>query len=291
MRKYVSFDWALKHIFRNKANFVILEGFLSELLKDDIRIDSVLESESNRDSANDKSNRLDIKVRDAKERLILIELQYSRELDYLQRVLYASSKAISEQIKKGASYSDVAKVISISILHFALGEGDDYIYHGATSFTGLHSHTLLKLNPLEQGLYHTHRVEDIFPEYYLLRVDRFPDTLNDPMDEWMQFLKSEDIPEEPHARGLQEAKQELTYIKMNEEERRQFERYEENRLYEASMFMSTYETGWQEGKEEGIEEGREEERKQIARTMRAMGITADKIHKGSGLTLEEIEKL
>ena len=43
-RKLISFDWAIKRILRSKANFEILEGFLSELLKEDITILEVLES-------------------------------------------------------------------------------------------------------------------------------------------------------------------------------------------------------------------------------------------------------
>ena len=34
--KLVSFDWAIKRLLRSKANFGVLEGFLSELLRDDI---------------------------------------------------------------------------------------------------------------------------------------------------------------------------------------------------------------------------------------------------------------
>jgi hypothetical protein len=59
-RKLVSFDWAMKRILRQKANFDILEGFLSELLKIDIKIQEMLESESNQESDADKFNRVDI---------------------------------------------------------------------------------------------------------------------------------------------------------------------------------------------------------------------------------------
>ena len=44
-RKLISFDWAIKKILRSKANFEVLEGFLSELLFDDIKIKEILESE------------------------------------------------------------------------------------------------------------------------------------------------------------------------------------------------------------------------------------------------------
>ena len=64
-RKLISFDWAIKRILRSKANFEILEGFLSELLKEDIEILEILESESNKDSRYDKSNQVDIKIKNS----------------------------------------------------------------------------------------------------------------------------------------------------------------------------------------------------------------------------------
>ena len=116
--KLVSFDWAIKRILRSKANFEVLEGFLSELLYDDIKILEVLESESNQEQATDKFNRLDIKVKNSKQEMILIEIQYSSELDYLQRILYATSKAITEHLKQGDAYASIIKIISINILYF-----------------------------------------------------------------------------------------------------------------------------------------------------------------------------
>jgi hypothetical protein len=59
-KSLVQFDWALKHILRNKVHFPILEGLLSELLKTNVVIKGLLESESNKESAEDKSNRVDI---------------------------------------------------------------------------------------------------------------------------------------------------------------------------------------------------------------------------------------
>jgi predicted transposase/invertase (TIGR01784 family) len=124
-RKLVSFDWAIKRLLRSKANFAVLEGFLSELLYTDITILEILDSESNKDTTTDKSNRVDIKVKDADKNIILIEIQYSRELDYLQRILYGTSKTIVEHITESKAYSDVVKVISVNILYFKFGTEDD----------------------------------------------------------------------------------------------------------------------------------------------------------------------
>jgi len=95
-RKLITFDWAIKRLLRSKANFGILEGFLSELLKQNIRIEAVLESESNQDHDGQKYNRVDLKVKNSQDEIIIVEIQYDREHDYLHRIFYAVSKAALE---------------------------------------------------------------------------------------------------------------------------------------------------------------------------------------------------
>ena len=189
-RKLISFDWAIKRILRSKANFEILEGFLSELLFEDIIILEILESESNQNQQNDKFNRIDIKVKNQKEEIILIEIQYSSEMDYLQRILYATSKAIVEHLKSGVQYKEISKIISINILYFDFVDGDDYIYKGTTNFIGLHNKSLLQLNEKQKELYKTDKVEKIYPEYYLLKIKNFDNTSKNTLDEWINFLKN-----------------------------------------------------------------------------------------------------
>ncbi|MFI3215937.1 MAG: PD-(D/E)XK nuclease family transposase, partial [Methylococcales bacterium] len=91
-RKLITFDWAIKRLLRSKANFGILEGFLSELLKEDITILVVLESERYKDCRVHEFNCIDLKVRNHKQEIIIIEIQYDREYDYLQRIFYGVSK-------------------------------------------------------------------------------------------------------------------------------------------------------------------------------------------------------
>ena len=100
----VRFDWAVKRLLRNKSNFVVLEGFLSTLLGQEIRIVKMLESESNKDSVDDKFNRVDIKARNSKDEIIIVEIQNTRELYYLERILYGVAKAITEHISLGERY-------------------------------------------------------------------------------------------------------------------------------------------------------------------------------------------
>lgn len=170
-RTLVSFDWALKRLLRNKANFNILSGFLSELLFDDIRVEEILESEGNQDSDRDKFNRLDLLCRNQRNEFIIIEVQYHDESDYFHRCLYGTSKVITEYINKGEPYHQVKKVYSVNILYFDLGHGDDYIYVGKTKFTGLHNKSNLTLSPTQQKKFDKSEPFEIFPEYILLKIN------------------------------------------------------------------------------------------------------------------------
>ncbi|MEO5345555.1 MAG: Rpn family recombination-promoting nuclease/putative transposase [Magnetococcus sp. YQC-9] len=262
-RRLISFDWALKRLLRSKANFEILEGFLSELLKEEILILEVLESESNKLDRFDKNNKVDLKVRNGRGELILIEVQYERELDYFHRLLYGTSRAVTEHLAEGRPYSDVVKAISVSILYFDLGQGEDYIYHGTTIFLGLHAKDELRLNDGQKAMFKRQSVAEIFPEYYLIKVNRFDDLAHDTLDEWIYFLKNEEIREEFTAKGLRRAKEQFDLFGLPEPERRAYAAYKDNLHYQASMVESSYGLGKLEGRQEGRLEGRLEGRSEL----------------------------
>ena len=75
MGQYIRFDWAMKRLLRDKANYGALEGFLTTLLNQPIRINKLLESESNQEDEYDKYNRVDILAENDKGQLFLIEVQ------------------------------------------------------------------------------------------------------------------------------------------------------------------------------------------------------------------------
>ena len=291
-RKLISFDWAMKKLLRSKANFDILEGFLSELLKDDIHILEILESEGNKEDQRDKFNRVDLKVRNRKDEFLIIEVQYDRELDYLQRILFGTSKVITEHLQEGDPYSAVVKVISVNILYFDLGQGTDYVYHGSTSFQGIHNQDILQLSENQQALYHKEKISRIFPEYYLIKVNSFNDVAKDTLDEWIYFLKNEEIKEEFQAKGLRKAKHELDIMKLPDSERQAYERHRENLHYQASMFESSYTAAVLEGIKEGEKRGEKKKAVQIARKLlKAGALDIRTIADMTELTEEEVRVL
>ncbi|NEP55935.1 MAG: Rpn family recombination-promoting nuclease/putative transposase [Symploca sp. SIO2G7] len=292
---HIRFDWAIKKLLRNKANHVVLAGFLSELLAKQVKIQSILESESNQQAEDDKLNRVDIVAENDQGELILIEVQNSTEQDYFHRMLYGTAKLITEFLEKGEPYSKVRKVYSVNIVYFSLGQGDDYIYQGKLDFKGLHLEDSLTPSINQKKLFNIKEVYEIFPEYYVIKVNNFNDVAKNTLDEWIYFLKKSQIKEEFTAQGLAEAKENLLVDSLSEEERANYVRYMENRRYEISIIEGSRSEGRLEGREEGRLEGREEgkseEKVNIARTLKHEGIDIETIALATGLTREQIEKL
>ena len=281
--RYIRFDWAIKRLLRQKANFGVLEGFLTVFLGEPITIMEILESESNQTSAEDKFNRVDIKARNSKDEIIIIEIQNTRELYYLERVLYGVAKAITEHIHLGDSYREVKKVYSISILYFDLGVGSDYLYHGQNHFIGVHTGDQLQIRTKEQNAIITRLPAEIFPEYILIRVNEFDQVAVTPLDEWMRYLKDGIIAADTTAPGLGEAREKLKYYSMTDKERRAYDEHLNAIMIQNDVLNAA--------KLEGQMEGRIEERLSNARNLKKMGVSPEIIAQATGLSMEEVAKL
>jgi predicted transposase/invertase (TIGR01784 family) len=290
-RKLVSFDWAMKRLLRSKANFDILEGFLTELLGHKITIVEILESETNKEHSRDKFSRLDLKCKNHKGEVIIIEVQYQREIDFLQRILFGVARTITEHFDEGQEYSEIVKVISVAIVYFDLGQGSDYIYHGTTTFKGLHKNEELTLNPLQREYLKKDHPSQLFPEMYVIKVKNFDDVAKNTLDEWIYFLKNGKIKDNFKAKGLKKAQKKLDVLKMSEKERNQYEAYLADLSYQASMVSSTYGVGKFEGIKEGRKEGLKEGKVEIALKMIARGKTFEEISEITELSIKQIEQL
>ena len=117
MANYIRFDWAMKRLLRNKANYAVLEGFMCSLLNERFKINRFLDSESNQQTENDKFNRVDILAENEKGEFIIFEIQNTREHTYFHRMLYGVSKVITDNISLGDDYDRCARYIpSISCI-------------------------------------------------------------------------------------------------------------------------------------------------------------------------------
>lgn len=318
-KRLIRFDWALKRLLRHKADHTILEGFLSTLLGRKIKILSMLESESNREYDENKQNRVDMLAQESDGSKILIEVQNESEDAYFHRMLFGTSRVISEYLSKGENYDRITKIYNVNIVYFNLGEGSDYVYHGTTEFRGLHNRELLRLSAHLRRKYKVEEIRDIFPEYYILRANDFDRWSKVPLDQWMYFLSTNRIPDEADAPGLREAAEELKLSRLSIEERSAYLHHMREMNSLRDMFASAREKALFEGRQEGLKEGRQEglkegrqeglkeglkeglyegerkgraeEKKELVARFKALGVDVSTIAQATGLSEAEISNL
>ena len=274
-----------------------MEGFLAALLEDDsIEIIELLGEEGQQDDEDEKFNRVDILVKDKQDRRIIIEVQTTREADYLERLLFGTSKSIVDNIGLGKNYKEIHKIISVSILFFNLGRGDDYIYHGTTSFIGMNDGKPLIIKRKEEETIHGQKMsylrdKNIFPEYYLIRVEKYPNIIKKKIDEWIYLIKNDEVKEGSTAKNIDKAAEKLAFLNMSEVDRKRYERYLINLHREKNILDTAKEEGLKEGREEGFEEGQQKEKIKTACKMKKDGMPIDLIAKYTGLSEAEVSAL
>ena len=290
-------------MLRDKANFDVLEGFLTTLLGSDIKIHRLLESEGNKDRDDAKQNRVDVLAEDSTGELLLIEVQGESEYAYFQRILFGASKLVTEYIDSGTNYDNVKKVYSINIVYFDLGQGKDFVYHGKTDFVGIHEHDVLKLSTFQRQQFGVSGVYQLYPEYYILKVNDFNRWSRVPLEQWIYFLSTSEIPEDADAPGLKAAREKLHLSQMSREEQAAYRRYWDDRVILADQIYTAKGEGRIEGEAEGRAKGRAEGRAEgrlegqqsekvaTARKMKADGMPSELIAKYTGLTIEQIADL
>jgi predicted transposase/invertase (TIGR01784 family) len=304
-RTIVSFDYAIKYLLRDKADFVILDGFLSELLGRKVAVQAILESESNKADEDEKTNRVDMKALIDDGEIAVFEIQFYEEVDFFSRVLYGVAKAIVEQVPMGAKFYDVKKVYSINIAYYDLGATREYLFNGDFGgFRGINFKEetipfaqIRDLNAPEGPKNYIH------PEYYLILPKMFDEKMRTRFDEWVYILKKSAVRSDFVAAGIKEAKLKLDLLNMPQSERKAYERFwRHTSSYHSAMYTAKMNSeakgmakgmvkGMAKGMAEGREEGREEKAIEIAKAMKNEKMDVNTIAKITGLTAAEIENI
>lgn len=288
-QELVSFDWALKNILRSKTNFDVLEGFLSEFMKDEIKVQKILETD-HEDEIN-RQGRIYLMVKNSKSKTELIVIQYERECDYFFRILHGIFRTITEHLEINDPYSKISNVILINILFFDLGKGNDYVYKGETDFRALHRDESLLLKGQQKEFFG----HEIFPEYYLLKVNQFNDEIRSPLDEWIYFLKNNEIKEEFSAKGLVKAREVLRHQALSGLDQLSYEEYLNKIRLQESMIETIYDVGkmddFKQKKMHGWIEAKIEAKIEMAKSLKKQGVAPEIIAKASGLSVADVKNL
>ena len=118
-------------------------------------------------------------------------------------MLFGASKLVTEYINRGEGYENVRKVYSVNIVYFSLGHGKDFVYHGKTEFIGVHEGDVLELSPFQKQTFKVDKVSQLYPEYYILKVNDFNRVATTPLEEWIYYLNTGNVPE--HAESVLQA--------------------------------------------------------------------------------------
>ena len=283
----IRFDWAIKRLLRQKVNFGVLEGFLTVFLNEKVEIVEILESEGNQEAADDKFNRVDIKAKNSKGEIIIVEVLYISILYYYEHLIHGVNKTILERIKTQLAQQEIKNVYSIYLFYLDFGIGTDYLYHGQNQFTGVHTKDQLVVTAREKNVIVPQNPSEIFPEYLLARMKEFNQVAISPLEEWMEYLKNGIIKENTSAPGLREAREKLQYYSMSDAERYAYDEHINAVMIQNDVLGGAREEGFMEGEKSGMNK----ERIKNAIGMKTAGIPISTIASITGLSEEDILKL
>ena len=143
-----------------------------------------------------------------------------------------------------------------------------------------------KISPFRLGDEATSPVSDLYPEYYVIKTNRFNEIAKDTLDEWIYFLKTSEIKDEFTAKGLKSASQKLDILKLEPADRKDYDRYIEAQRSDAS-FVETVKLEITTAVNEALK-SRDEE---IAESALIEGASADFVVKITGLSIEEVRSI
>ncbi|MEM9888779.1 MAG: hypothetical protein AAF849_22980, partial [Bacteroidota bacterium] len=190
-------------------------------------------------------------------------------------------------------YAKVKKVISVTIAYFDLGQGKDYVYRGLTQFKGIHEDDILQLAEKQITIYSVNEVYQIYPEYWIIKVDQFRGLIQDKLDEWIYFLKNAEIKEDFSAKGLLKAKEKLDKMNLSEEEQVEYKIYlkrlrniaseQHTKVEDAKILLEEF--------NRGLEEGLDAKEQEAVIGFHEIGVSVDKIAAALKITEKKVQEI
>ena len=156
---------------------------------------------------------------------------------------------------------------------------------------GVHTGDLLQVTTKEKDAIVRRLPSEIFPEYFLIRLNEFDKVAVTPLEEWLDYLKNGHIRPDTTAPGLAEARQKLIYYNMDAAEREAYDRHVDAIMIQNDVLGTAKLEGLLEGRAEGRAEGEMKGRVEVARNLKKMGLPLDTIIQSTGLSVEEIDQL
>lgn len=259
-------DVVFKLLFADTRNEDILTDFLKSILnlpEDEYESVFIVDPQLKRETIDDKLGIVDVKLTTKSGTIIHIEIQVAQEPSLPERITYYISKILAAQLKAGAKYYELEKVISIAIADFNIIEGSDAYYHAFQLYentTGIRFTDIVEIHTLE-----------------LQKISDQSD--NTARYDWARFLKAEKEEEfdmiANNSPAVKKAVAKLKQLSQDEEAQILYEARQKAIMDENTRLFSA----------------RRDEKYEIAKNFIKMGLPIEQISKGTGLTIKEIEKV
>jgi predicted transposase/invertase (TIGR01784 family) len=234
----------------------------------------------------------DVKCKDAKGRVFIVEMQIDWTDSFKQRLLFRTSQAVVKQLEKGQAYQLLQPVYGLGIV------ADIYEKESADWY---HHYQLVKKSDLPKDV-----IEHL--QLIFIELPKFPvHSLEEKKLRllWLRFLReinektidvSQDLLDVPEISEAVILAEEAAYTPG---ELNAYDAYWDNVRREKTLWLGKFEEGiavghakgQAEGHAKGQAEGRIEEKYEIATNLLVQGVAAEIVMIGTGLTLEDIEKI
>ena len=290
----IAFDYAIKYLLRNKGDYDIIEGFLSALFESHgyskVKIDAILESESNKEAFDMKKSIADLVVEDEKGSKYIVEIERSFTPNFVHKACFNTSRLVVDSISGNQDYTRIKKIFHISLLYFTPKIMEKPIYHGKTIIHEIDTANPVDCRLVDQSLisYENHNV---FPEYFFICVPLFDDKINMEIDEWLWVMKYCDTRKDFKSIYMSKVYERLAVLKMDSDERNVYFRYLKDAVSAQDTLNAAKEEGIAMGMEKGMEKGRAAEKIKIAKKLLSQGLDINLIASITGLTIEEIKNI
>lgn len=277
----VSFDYAIKYLLKDKADYEIVEGFVSALLKAHgygaVKIIGLLDTESNKEDKFGKRSLADLIVEDTDHHKYIVEIERNYKHTFVHKACFNTSRLIVDHLAQNIDYDEI-KVFHITLLYFSVGEG--VMFHGKMVIEDIETKNKKHFCIQDPKTSSPFNAIDILPEYFFISIPAFDDRLEQEIHEWLYVMKHDAIPENFHSPYMKKVAEKLSILKMTPEERDAYYAYRKKLCDERNELEAA--------EAKGKAEGKAEERAVLIKLMRQNGCTVDEIARITNFSLDEI---
>jgi hypothetical protein len=205
-QQFVSFEWAIREVLCYEENFDVIEGFMSELLKQPVKIINFMENRGSHNNYKWNSDPVYLLTEGDAGKFNIIELVFTFEQEFMDDILTKKYTPLARRMLQIGDNLQIGKVYSIFVLHFDNRPCDEFMYSGMRSISGVTEEVALYSRDMMKETFGKFDTGNIETTYYMLMKNKFRDIPQDTLDEWLYFLKHNKIKDSFSAKGLLKAR-------------------------------------------------------------------------------------